>query len=95
MRLVLLLMVVVLSSCATTDALSRRYPILAFEHRIYVTCPKEWVAVPLGKVCFRQCVKAKLFSRKCTEWFLDIRDLSDLGDFDKFELFEFRRPRVY
>lgn len=72
------------SSCAS----SREIPVLPFEKRIYVTCEKEQVKPPEGKLCFRQCVGRYLISKKCYKWYTDIIDFKD--SHNMFYNWEFR-----
>jgi len=39
---------------------------------------------PVGKACYRTCVKEKWLSNKCVEWKTDILDLTKKEDFEKF-----------
>lgn len=58
----------IICSCAS----ARQVPVLPFEKRIYVTCEKEQVNPPEGKLCFKQCVARYLISKKCYKWFSDV-----------------------
>jgi len=84
MRILFLLILTTFSSCAS----AKKIPLLPFEKRIYVTCEKEQVNPPEGKLCFRQCVARYLISKKCYEWHLDVLDLKEAHE--KFYNWEMR-----
>ena len=91
MRKIFLLMLLLLSSCAS----ARKIPILSFEKRIYIPCTKELEKNPVGKLCFRQCLDRTLVMKKCTDWLIIVEDLSDPLVHARFTAvgFEIRAPK--
>ena len=69
------------ASCAT---LSKHF-LVRFQERIYEPCQAPDVKEPIGKLCFRYCVKYKFLSKECKTWKVDVRNFSDEKDFNSFK----------
>lgn len=67
-------------SCSTSLVASSR----SFNNKVFRMCQDFEDPNPIGKVCYRTCVKYKMLSSKCKEWETTKYDLTKRDDFLKF-----------
>ena len=83
MKLILIFILILITCCASSMVSLRKFP-----DRTYRPCQNFETEKPVGKFCYRYCVKYRFMrsdvSENCIKWETDVRDLSTDGDFEAF-----------